>query len=55
MMIDGTMQYFSEEQKRELLYMRSTSQRFKILNEYFTNLMIETKEHYKDRDKEWKI
>ena len=52
MMIDGTMQYFSEEERRELLYMRSTSQRFKILNEYFTKLLIETERRFKDRKPE---
>lgn len=52
MMIDGTLQNFSEEERRELLYMRSTSQRFKILNEYFMKLLIETEKRFKDRDKE---
>ena len=51
-MIDGARDYFEEEEKRELLYMRSTSQRFKILNEYFAKLLIETEKRFKDRKPE---
>jgi hypothetical protein len=52
MMIDGAAQYFGEAERRELLYMRSTSQRFKILNEYFGKLLIETKNRFENRGKD---
>lgn len=52
MMIDGTLKYFDEDERRELLYMRSTSQRFKILNEYFAKLLVETETRFKDRKPE---
>ena len=51
-MIDTAAQHFEEEERRELLYMRSTSQRFKILNEYFARLLMETEKRFKDRNKE---
>lgn len=50
MMIDGTLKSFDEDEKREMLYMRSTSQRFKILNEYFARFLTETKKRFKDRE-----
>jgi Lon protease-like protein len=48
-LIEGTQRNFEEEEKRELLLLRSTSQRFKILNEYFERLLTEVERRFKNR------
>lgn len=48
-LIEGTQRNFNEEEKRELLLMRSTSQRFKILNEYFERFLAEIERRFKNR------
>lgn len=48
-LLDGAQKYFDEEENRELLLTRSTSKRFKKLNEYFEELLAETERRFKDR------
>jgi Lon protease-like protein len=48
-LIEGTQTHFDEEEKRELLLLRSTSKRFKILNEYFERLLAEVERRFKNR------
>ena len=48
-LIEGTQKNFDEVEKRELLLMRSTSQRFKILNTYFEQLLAEIERRFKNR------
>lgn len=48
-LIEGTQGNFNEEEKRELLLMRSTSQRFKILNDYFEKFLAEIERRFKNR------
>lgn len=49
-MVEGAQDYFEEEEKRELLRMRSTTKRFKILNGYFEELLAITEQRFKDGD-----
>ena len=48
-LIEGIQKNFDEEEKRELLLLRSTSQRFKILNTYFEELLAEVERRFKNR------
>lgn len=48
-MLEGAQNYFEEEEKRELLCLRSTWKRFLKLNEYFEGLLAETERRFTDR------
>lgn len=48
-LIEGAQRSFDEEEKRELLLLRSTSQRFKILNGFFEELLAEVERRFKNR------
>lgn len=51
-LIEGAQKHFEEDEKRDILLSRSTSERFRILNEYFEELLEETERRFKDRVRE---
>lgn len=54
-LLEGMLKNLDETEKRNFLLMRSTSQRFIALNEYFERLLAEIEKRFKDRKPEIEI